>query len=106
MIHSAPEKAKVEESILDALSDGRLHATADIVTALSSLGAEKVKSALLDLAGRYAIALQRHNQPANPIFGNVSLMPCDELGNVYIAASLRDDNPLSSVDVGSHITKV
>lgn len=89
MIHTAPEQPQLEKSVLDALSDGQLHATADLVQSLRHLGAENVKSTLLDMAGRYVIALQRHNWPANPIFGDVSLMPQDEHGDYFIAASLR-----------------
>lgn len=89
MIHTAPEYSLLEKSILDALSDRRLHATADLVQSLRHLGEENVKSALLSLASRYVIALQRHNWPANPIFGDISLMPLDENGDYYIAASLR-----------------
>ncbi|MCI0389864.1 MAG: hypothetical protein MOB07_14035 [Acidobacteria bacterium] len=99
--HKALQHHEIKTAILEALNDGKLHTTVDLVQSLSELGEGNVKKALLDLADRYVVSLQKHNWPANPTFGDVGLMPSDKVGNVYIAAFLRDEK---SVSLGDSLT--
>ncbi|HKX33315.1 MAG TPA: hypothetical protein VJ302_36900 [Blastocatellia bacterium] len=82
----------VKTSILDALGDGKLHSTVEIVKSLTGSGAfekDEVHRAFLELADSYVIAPQRHGHPDNPVHGDISLMPLNEQGRYYIGAALR-----------------